>query len=112
GERLAQSEKLASLGQFVAGIAHEMNNPLQGVMGHLELLIEMTDAAKPVRRELKQIFGEADRAAKIVKNLLFFTGSRRMAQQKTQVDKVLSRALASRRAHLKQADIKIVRKQG
>ena len=41
-ERLTQSEKLASLGQFVAGIAHEMNNPLQGVLGHLELLIDMT----------------------------------------------------------------------
>src|SRR6185436_16769418 len=39
-ERLAQSERLASLGQFVAGIAHEMNNPLQGVLGHLELLAD------------------------------------------------------------------------
>ena len=38
-QRLAQSEKLASLGQFIAGIAHEMNNPLQGVLGHLELLM-------------------------------------------------------------------------
>jgi PAS domain S-box-containing protein len=111
-ERLTQSEKLASLGQFVAGIAHEMNNPLQGVLGHLELLMDMTPAAKPVKRELKQIFQEADRAAKIVRNLLVFTGSHRIARQKMQVDRVLTRAIASRKANLTQADIKIVRKQG
>ena len=112
GERLAQSEKLASLGQFVAGIAHEMNNPLQGVLGHLELLIEMTDAARPVRRELKQIYQEADRAAKIVKNLLVFTGSRRVARKRVQVDRILTRVLASRRTNLKRAGIRIVRRQG
>jgi C4-dicarboxylate-specific signal transduction histidine kinase len=89
-----------------------MNNPLQGVLGHLELLIEMTDAARPVRRELKRIYQEADRAAKIVKNLLVFTGSRRMARKRVQVDSVLTRALASRRTHLKRADIKLVRRQG
>jgi C4-dicarboxylate-specific signal transduction histidine kinase len=111
-ERLTQSEKLASLGQFVAGIAHEMNNPLQGVMGHLELLIEMTEAARPVKKELKQIFQEADRAAKIVRNLLVFTGSHRIARQKTTVDRVLTRALASRKASLAQAGIKVVRRQG
>jgi C4-dicarboxylate-specific signal transduction histidine kinase len=111
-ERLTQSEKLASLGQFVAGIAHEMNNPLQGVLGHLELLMDMTPAAKPVKRELKQIFQEADRAAKIVRNLLAFTGSHRIARQKVQVDRILSRAIASRKAHLTRADIKIMRKQG
>jgi two-component system NtrC family sensor kinase len=112
GERLAQSEKLASLGQFVAGIAHEMNNPLQGVLGHLELLIEMTDAARPVRRELKQIYQEADRAAKIVKNLLVFTGSRRMARKRVQVDRILTRVIASRQTHLKRTGIRIVRRQG
>ncbi|HEX9368724.1 MAG TPA: ATP-binding protein [Vicinamibacterales bacterium] len=111
-ERLTQSEKLASLGQFVAGIAHEMNNPLQGVLGHLELLIDMTEAARPVKKELKLIFKEADRAARIVRNLLVFTGSHRIARQKMQVDRVLTRALASRKAHLRQADIKIVRTQG
>ena len=111
-ERLTQSEKLASLGQFVAGIAHEMNNPLQGVLGHLELLMDMTPAAKPVKRELKQIFQEADRAAKIVRNLLVFTGSHRIARQKTKVDRVMTRAIASRKPHLTRADIKIVRKQG
>ena len=111
-ERLTQAEKLASLGQFVAGIAHEMNNPLQGVLGHLELLMDMTPAAKPVKRELKQIFQEADRAAKIVRNLLVFTGSHRIARQKVQVDRILTRAIASRKAHLTRADIKIMRKQG
>ncbi len=111
-ERLTQSEKLASLGQFVAGIAHEMNNPLQGVLGHLELLMDTNEAARPVRKELKQIFLEADRAAKIVSNLLVFSGSHRIAQRKTQVDRILTRAIASRKAHLKQADVKIVRKQG
>jgi C4-dicarboxylate-specific signal transduction histidine kinase len=72
----------------------------------------MTPAAKPVKRELKQIFQEADRAAKIVRNLLVFTGSHRIARQKVQVDRILSRAIASRKAHLTRADIKIMRKQG
>src|SRR5262245_61586555 len=111
-ERLAQSEKLASLGQFVAGIAHEMNNPLQGVLGHLELLIGMTEAARPVRKELKGIFQEADRAAKIVQNLLVFTGSHRLSRQRVQLDRILTRALSSRSAHLRRARIEIVRKQG
>ena len=111
-ERLVQSQKLASLGQFVAGIAHEMNNPLQGVLGHLELLIEMTEAARPVRKELKAIFQEADRAAKIVQNLLVFTGSHRMSRQTVQVDRVLTRALSSRSAHLRRGGIEVVRKQG
>ena len=111
-ERLAQSEKLASLGQFVAGIAHEMNNPLQGVLGHLELLLTATDAAKPVRPTLRRIYQEGDRAAKIVRNLLVFAGSRRMARRKLRVQSVMSRALASRRSALRRQGIAVARETG
>ena len=110
-ERLGQSEKLASLGQFVAGIAHEMNNPLQGVLGHLELMIETSEEARPLRRELRRIYHEADRAAKIVRNLLVFAGSRRMARRRMRINRVVSRAVSSRMASLKRGGIEIVREQ-
>jgi C4-dicarboxylate-specific signal transduction histidine kinase len=111
-ERLAQSEKLASLGQFVAGIAHEMNNPLQGVLGHLELLIDMTEAARPVRRELKQIYQEAERAAKIVHNLLVFTGSHRMDRHRIPIDRIVTRALASCAVALRRSGVVVERRKG
>jgi signal transduction histidine kinase len=109
-ERLAQSEKLASLGQFIAGIAHEMNNPLQGVLGHLELLMTTSEAARPIRRTLRQIYREGDRAAKIVRNLLVFAGSRRMIPRPLRLERVVARAVRSRIAARRRARITLVRR--
>jgi signal transduction histidine kinase len=108
-KRLTQSEKLAALGQFVAGIAHELNNPLQGVLGHLELLRVTGAFPKQLRRETQTIYREADRAAKIVQNLLVFAGSRPIARRRVSLNAVLQKVIALRQASHRSLDIEVVR---
>src|SRR5204863_531861 len=108
-KRLTQSEKLAALGQFVAGIAHELNNPLQGVLGHLELLRATGAFPKQIRREIQVIYREADRAAKIVRNLLVFAGSRRLPRRRVSLNAVLQKVIALRAPACRAAEIEVVR---
>jgi len=82
-EQLIHSERLSAVGELVAGVAHELNNPLQSVMGFTELLLR-NESREPVRRDLERVQVEADRAAKIVRNLLAF--ARRSALERSLVD--------------------------
>ena len=108
-ERLVQSEKLAALGQFVAGIARELNNPLQGVLGHIELLNATGEMPRELQREFRTVSREAERAAKIVRNLLVFAGSHRLNRRRLSLNAVISRALALRTEACLSAGIDVAR---
>ncbi len=94
-ERLLQSEKMASVGQLVSGVAHELNNPLTGVMGFSQLLLAGELEEGP-RAQIQTIYDEAERAAKIVQNLLSFARRRRPTKEMADVNALVQRVLELR----------------
>ena len=71
-EQLIQSEKMSAIGQLIAGVAHDLNNPLASVVGFADYLVEEGDPPDAMRHPLEAIRQEAERAASIVRNLLNF----------------------------------------
>ncbi len=72
-ERLVTAEKLASLGQMAAGIAHEINNPTAVILGHIDLLVaELGEAARIVQGDVEMIIQQCGRIRHIVDSLLQF----------------------------------------
>lgn len=95
-ERLLQSEKMASVGQLVSGVAHELNNPLTGVMGFAQLLLTRSDLDEIARNQINTIYGEAERAAKIVQNLLSFARRRKPSKEMADINALVQRVLELR----------------
>ena len=71
-DQLIQSEKMSAIGQLIAGIAHDLNNPLASVVGFADFLGEVPNVPPALREPLTVIQEEAERASNIVKNLLSF----------------------------------------
>ncbi|HWC74190.1 MAG TPA: ATP-binding protein [Gemmatimonadales bacterium] len=71
-EQLVQSEKMSAIGQLIAGVAHDLNNPLASVVGFSDLLGEAADVPPRLAEPLAVIRQEAERASAIVRNLLSF----------------------------------------
>jgi two-component system NtrC family sensor kinase len=106
-EQLIQAEKLAAMGQMLAGVAHELNNPLTAILGVTELLRDRPTEDEATKRQLELTHRQARRAARIVQNLLEF--SRPASPQKKSVDlnSIIERTLQLHEHSLRRNNVEV-----
>ncbi|MEW6738727.1 MAG: ATP-binding protein [Nitrospirota bacterium] len=105
-ESLRQSERLAAVGKFAAGIAHEINNPIGNIMG-IAKLTQRSISDDLIRADLETIIKDANRCARIVKDLLTYSRQSLPKKEKTALNSIVEDAVNSLRNKLDSKNIEI-----
>lgn len=92
--RIMESERLAHIGQLAAGVAHEINNPLQGIVTYAHLLLERTTVDNACRESLQKIVRQADRCRDIIRGLLDFSRQRKPDKRLSNVNRILEECVS------------------
>ena len=102
--QLMQAEKMTALGELVAGVAHEINNPLSTIMGYTQLLLAKGLPAE-IQRRLDIMHSEANRLAKIVKNLLTFARKHPPEKKHLGLNGIIEKTLELKAYHFRASQI-------
>ncbi len=94
--KLAHSEKMATIGRLVSGVAHEVNNPLAAILGFTDLLLENPEVPGSAREDLQIILQETQRTKDIVQDLLSFARQRPVQRELVQINSVLRQTIKLR----------------
>jgi two-component system NtrC family sensor kinase len=107
-EALLQSEKLAAMGRLTSQIAHELNNPIYGIMNTLELLKTEIPPESKRRRILELSLSETERLSEMLRNMLSFSKPEEEARKKINVNELLEGILLMMEKQMKEANVKVV----
>ena len=106
-EKLQETSRLISLGELIAGVAHEINNPLTSIMGFAQLIMER-GPEEPSRQEMMEIiFSEAQRVSKVVHNLLSFSRQYKAEKAPVDVPSIVERVLALKAYELRVSNVEV-----
>jgi two-component system NtrC family sensor kinase len=106
-EKLYLTDRLASIGEMAAGLAHELNNPLTGILALSQMLVG-SDLPEEHKEDMECIYSEAKRAASIVKNVLLFARNKTDVSGRTSINDVVKDVLRLREYEERSSNIKVV----
>ncbi len=110
-EQLYHSYKLASLGLLISGIAHEINNPIAGIITYTELL-KMKVRDQQIEGGLQKILHGAERCKKVIQNLLTFSRQRTPSKTLESINDIIDRTIELRNYWLRKNNIEVVKEYG